>query len=128
MVLRQGQSPIPFERSAEITDTEATVGDVVGLSIYGGSFVNIEVHVADATIDVFKVELKDHANGEWYTLVSSWAEAGDTILFVTGDPAALTDDTYAHAHLKVNAAFAMRFRASVASGTGTVSVRGSFRG
>lgn len=90
-------------------------------------YVNFEVENASATValSAFKVQLQDHPSGEWYDFITTWTADHYTQLWLSGAPATLAATAKAHAILFIGAAYGMRFVATVASGTGSVKIRGA---
>ena len=81
--------------------------------------------LSDASLNAFKVQLQDHANGAWYDYVTSWsAPLPSGCSFVSGTPASLAADTKAHVHVRIDGAYGVRFVATVAADTALITIRG----
>jgi hypothetical protein len=129
-----GQSSIysseagPFEATASVTGTDVVVYQRTIRGTLTLANVEIENAGANALTD-FKVQLKDHEFGEWYTYLGSTDWSTTTISnlrFVsTVVPNTLSASGTSHIHFRVNAAMGMRLVATCAAGT-TVEARGSW--
>lgn len=98
------------------------------LSVSGELALSVEISNGAATdMNDFFVEARDHADGEWYTFISS-ADIdngiADNILFVEGDPGGLAAGAKAHLHFRANGVRDVRFGGTLASGSGTLTIRG----
>jgi hypothetical protein len=100
------------------------------------SVLNLEVEVASgATLDGFGVQLKDHANGEWYDyIVSDSGGAGDfengvsNLRYVTNTgPHEVASGGKAHAIMDLHAAAAIQLLAKTGGSDAEVKVRGTVR-
>jgi hypothetical protein len=96
------------------------------------SVLNIEVaNGAAAAVNAFTIQLKDHPNGSWYDYIGGadfGTPSGNMIFASTTTPPSTGAGAHTHAHIRVNSAYAVRFGTSLASGTGTVTVRVSANG
>ncbi|HVT79579.1 MAG TPA: hypothetical protein VHM90_02890 [Phycisphaerae bacterium] len=116
----------PF--SAPIAATSA--GVVYTDAIYVGNQLVMAVEIANgaaAALTGFVMQLKDHDEGEFYDFLTA-TEFGDgignNILFIKGALATLASSGKGHLHARTNGARYARFGCQLASGIGTVTVRG----
>jgi hypothetical protein len=102
------------------------------LTVAGELAVSLEIsNGSGQAIDNFKVQARDHASGEWYDFITTAdidaviadAPTGN-ILFVAGDPGGLANGAKAHLHIRANGVQAIRFGATIASSSGTITIRG----
>lgn len=111
----------------------AVAGVLVELAtIYPSSsqqMVNLEiVNAGAAALSDFKVQARDHSNGEWYDFLTAADFAGepsDTMPDVsTESPASLAAGHLTHVVFRPRAAIMIRVMAQTAGAATTVSVRG----
>jgi len=96
--------------------------------------VNAEVESAAASaaaLSSFKMQLKDHKDGEWYDfLTDAEFEAVDkkAMLFCSPtDPDDLAAGEKSHIQVLVRAAYGARFQAKVAASTAKIAIRGGLK-
>lgn len=118
--------------NAAVGTTVEVIGDDEGIVFTPGAMARVNVEVANAsgsqTLNDFQVQFLEHPNGTWHTVLSGsdYATATATLLFCsTTVPNTLAADGETNFHIDVRAAHAVRFAASVASGTADVTVRGT---
>lgn len=134
-LLSVARPALPTQRPQQSAAITASAATVVTIPLYNeGVYANLEIANAagGATVTIV-IQARDHADGEWYTLLSGtdFANASDTMPFCSSALAAgtLATDTKAHIHLNLRAAESLRIRATgSASPSSTVTVRGGVRG
>jgi len=119
-----------FEGEATtVTDSLTTVLELSNYRGYPG-LLHLEVeNSGDSTLSQFRIELRDHPDGEWYTFLAD----GDflatdirNLLFSDGNLPTLAPSDKGHCHVLTNAAQAVRVRAACTSGNSTtIRVRGA---
>jgi len=120
-----GQLPYEIVRTGTVTTSEATVGDV----FYPSGLTLVRFNVANSgsqALNALKLQIKATENSEWEDLIgtSDWTTATDTLKEAnTTDANTLAGGTNLGFLLRVVAAYAIRFRASVAASTTTLTVR-----
>lgn len=119
----------PFEKAISATTALNTPAAADTIVVDGQALVNFEVdNAAAAAVNSFIVQLQDHINGEWYNYLggADFATNSANMLFSSSTgPQATAGGGKAHASIRVNGAYAMRFKCSLAAGAGVVTVRGS---
>ena len=100
------------------------------LLVGGQLALNLEIENQALTdMNGFKIQMKDHANGEWYDFITNTeiaAGVADNFLFLSGTlPSATPAGSKTHMHIRATACKFMRFLPKLASSTGTVMIRGS---
>lgn len=79
-----------------------------------------------AAIDDFRLQIKTHPAGGWWTVLNAdWSTLSTRLLAVSGDPSALASGNEAHFQCNLLGAWAVRGMAAVASGESDVSFRGN---
>jgi len=111
------------------TNAAVTAGatDVVVTQVLGPACDRILFEVANTgqNLDAFDVQVQAVYGGTWITLQSTWAATSPTLLMYSGDLAALATGSAGMACLRVFGAYAVRFRASAAAATTSVTVKGT---
>jgi hypothetical protein len=128
-----------FPHRKYIEAEEVTVGDtdtVLLAEVCEGRFLYATLEVENAVggqaLSGFTVQIKDHPAGEFYTFLTG-ADFDSTVISnmlyaSTTGPHELGADAKAHTHIRLNGAYAFRLLAKTASGTATVSLRGTISG
>lgn len=124
-------------RDTFTTTIAATTGGVLSSTIKLGGLgplLNLEIDNDDATdaVTAFEVQLQDHPLGAWYTYLSGtdWQSTSiSNMLFATTTSTYRPNDVgatkQAHAHIRINAAYAIRFKVTTA-GNASIVIRGTF--
>jgi hypothetical protein len=93
------------------------------------SHLNIEIeNAAGADMNDLIVQLKDHPDGDWYSYLGAAdyvSGSNSNMLFASGTPSPdqTADGTRTHMHIRVGAAYGVRFGPQLASGAGVVRFR-----
>lgn len=105
----------------------AATTDVVTTVTLAGqhALVCFEVANTGQDLDAFDVQVQVAPDGTWISLASTWAATSPTLLWYSGNLAALATGAVGAAALRVYGVYAVRFRASSSAATTSVTVRGS---
>jgi hypothetical protein len=108
-----------------------TTGDVtVWTKILTHKYVRMmfTAAVADATLDVFKVQVQAVQGGSWHTIADTWTDTDYVIMTYDADLAGLADGESGLAVVNLFYCYAVRFVASSAADTATVNINAIFSG
>lgn len=130
---RKMRSPSQIELADFEVDTTGvtTIGAASEISdwiIDGIGLLNVEVCVTSNGLNAFRVELKDHSDGEWYTYLSGtdFDTATSNLPFVTSEgPHEIEAAECAHFHMNARNAYAIRFGATAVTDPGFITIRAS---
>jgi len=115
------------------TPSEVSVGTsatVILTLTPAGLFSAMVVEIASAagsaaSLNSFSVQRKDHAGGEWYDYLTTWASPYPLGLsYVSATPATLAADATVHLHIDIGSAYGIRLRATVAADTADITAVG----
>ena len=123
----------PSQFAGDATSVTTSFTTVLQRVLMGDKVLSFEVASAagSATTTGFKIQAQDNVAGEFYDYLVDTdfdSTTNSNMLFASATgPHELAASGFAHVHFAVNAIYAIRLQAKVASGTATITIRGTER-
>lgn len=117
-------------RTETIGTSSADIGEPIVLSGLA-SIINFEVSPDGGDLSAFVVQTQEHPQGEFHDFLSG-ADFDSTtnanmLWATTTGPQEIGDGNVAAAHVRINAAYAVKFKATASAANTTVTIRATAR-